>query len=177
MKRVPVALVVLLAAAIAQTSAAQEPAGRKPAGSVGVTSAVIPGGAILSSARIAITPVAGSATVSLPLAADGSFRIAGLASGRYRLAVLSGPVGKQTQGATFGEKVSGGLHAAGSAVAQGASLHKTGIDGGMPNRLSMNVTVGKQNHVVDVDGPGVEVDIAAGQALTGRVTARQPRDL
>jgi len=30
-------------------------------------------------------------------------------------------VGKQTQGATFGEKVNAGLHAAGSAVAQGSS--------------------------------------------------------
>ncbi len=31
-------------------------------------------------------------------------------------------VSKQTQGATFGERVNGGLHAAGSALAQGASL-------------------------------------------------------
>ncbi|RZL14391.1 MAG: hypothetical protein EOO89_16190, partial [Pedobacter sp.] len=31
-------------------------------------------------------------------------------------------VGKQTQGATFGEKVNAGLHAAGSVVAQGSSV-------------------------------------------------------
>lgn len=175
--RLPAVLCVFLAAAAGSTAAAQEPTGRKPVGSVGVASPMIPGGAILASARIAVTPVAGSATVSLPLAADGSFRVNGLASGRYRLAVLSGPVGKQTQGATFGEKVNAGLHAAGSAVSQGASLHKLGIDGSMPNRISMNVSVGKQNHVVDIDGPGVEVDVAAGQALTGRVTPHQPQDL
>ena len=34
----------------------------------------------------------------------------------------NGTVGKQTQGATFGEKVNQGLHAAGSAVQQGAAL-------------------------------------------------------
>ena len=40
--------------------------------------------------------------------------------GRYRLIVSSTPVAKQTQGATFGEKVNAGLHAAGSAMATGA---------------------------------------------------------
>ncbi|RWY49396.1 hypothetical protein [Mucilaginibacter gilvus] len=41
-------------------------------------------------------------------------------------------VAKQTQGATFGEKVNAGLHAAGSALANGASLTPgpTGITGG-----------------------------------------------
>jgi hypothetical protein len=38
------------------------------------------------------------------------------------LAVTSVTVPRQTQGATFGEKVNAGLHAAGSALAQGASL-------------------------------------------------------
>jgi len=33
-------------------------------------------------------------------------------------------VPKQTQGATFGEKVNAGLHAAGSALAQGSSIKK-----------------------------------------------------
>ncbi len=39
-------------------------------------------------------------------------------------------VAKQTQGATFGEKVNAGLHAAGSALAQGASLLGGAIPGG-----------------------------------------------
>jgi hypothetical protein len=39
-------------------------------------------------------------------------------------------VAKQTQGATFGEKVNAGLHAAGSAVAQGASLVGAALPGG-----------------------------------------------
>ena len=62
---------------------------------------------------------------------------------------------KQTQGATFGEKVNQGLHAAGSAVSQGASLVGGALPGGaiisarqisnsMPNRISMNVTVARQ---------------------------------
>lgn len=65
-------------------------------------------------------------------------------------------VPKQTQGATFGEKVNQGLHAAGSALSQGASLLGGALPGGsvisaklvsnnsMPNRISMNVTVAKQ---------------------------------
>jgi len=64
---------------------------------------------------------------------------------------------KQTQGATFGEKVNQGLHAAGSALSQGASLLGGALPGGavisaklnttngsMPNRISMNVTVARQ---------------------------------
>jgi hypothetical protein len=64
-------------------------------------------------------------------------------------------VSKQTQGATFGEKVNQGLHAAGGALSQGASLVGGALPGGavisakqlsqgMPNRISMNVTVAKQ---------------------------------
>ncbi|MFT3751654.1 MAG: hypothetical protein QM800_01870 [Paludibacter sp.] len=64
-------------------------------------------------------------------------------------------VPKQTQGATFGEKVNQGLHAAGGALSQGASLLGGALPGGavisaiqvaqgMPNRISMNVTVAKQ---------------------------------
>jgi len=39
-------------------------------------------------------------------------------------------VGKQTQGATFGEKVNAGLHAAGSALSQGASVLGGALPGG-----------------------------------------------
>jgi hypothetical protein len=39
-------------------------------------------------------------------------------------------VAKQTQGATFGEKVNAGLHAAGGALAQGASLLGAALPGG-----------------------------------------------
>ena len=39
-------------------------------------------------------------------------------------------VPKQTQGATFGEKVNAGLHAAGGAVAQGASVNQNPLYAG-----------------------------------------------
>lgn len=44
------------------------------------------------------------------------------ATGRVAAPTDTPRAGKQTQGATFGEKINQGLHAAGSAIAQGASL-------------------------------------------------------
>ena len=48
--------------------------------------------------------------------------INGINNGMPNRISMNVTVPKQTQGATFGEKVNAGLHAAGSAVAQGASL-------------------------------------------------------
>jgi len=64
---------------------------------------------------------------------------------------VKGSVGKQTQGATFGEKVNQGLHAAGSALAQGASLVAGNPIGGIivkggknPGGLMMTTTTNSQ---------------------------------
>jgi len=176
----------------------------KPA-SASLLGGALPGGAIISARSVAVASVAGGAIVAAPIASDGTFRLEGLAPGRYRLAVTSTSVPKQTQGATFGEKVNAGLATTGSAVASGASAtrHDTAknsigniraaepaspapaadsssapqaainnINGGMPNRISMNVTVAKQAFVLEVDGAPVEIEVDAGGVLSGRVAAR-----
>lgn len=200
---------ILISVGLAGTSpatVAEEAAAPSPArAGVGVATGVVPGGAIVSAKSVIVAPVAGGDGVAVPIAGDGTFRIEGLQPGRYRLVVSSTPVAKQTQGATFGEKVNAGLHAAGSAVATGVgskTKHETvknsvgnirresappappatptpmddaaklKIDGGMPNRISMNVTVPKQVHVVDLDGAPVEVDVDPSGRLSGTATAR-----
>ncbi|QIL19242.1 hypothetical protein [Thermomonas sp. HDW16] len=62
--------------------------------------------------------------VGMLLATGGAVAsgINGINNGMPNRISMNVTVPKQTQGATFGEKVSGGLHAAGNAVAQGASL-------------------------------------------------------
>lgn len=153
----------------------------QPASDAQLLGGALPGGAILSAKSVLLAPVAGGDGVAVPIGADGSFRAEGLKPGRYRLAVSTVTVPKQTQGATFGEKVNAGLHAAGSAVAQGAekSKHDTAKnsignirarESGMPNRISMNVTIAKQNHVLDVDGAPVEVEVDASGSLSGRTS-------
>ena len=151
-----------------------------------------------------LAPVGGDGGVAAPIASDGTFSLVGLAPGRYRLAVTSTTVPRQTQGATFGEKVNAGLASAGSAVAQGASLAKhdtaknsinnmrsaettassptasssaqsakvNDINGGMPNRISMNVTIGKQTQSMQVDGAPINVDVGSDGGLSGRVVAQ-----
>ena len=42
----------------------------------------------------------------------------------------------------------------------------------MPNRISMNMTIGKQNRVMELDGPAIKIDVAAGQSLSGRAAVR-----
>lgn len=64
-------------------------------------------------------------------------------------------VPKQTQGATFGEKVSSGLHAAGSAVAQGASLL------GSTSLQIKAACDGRQCVVTFPGGHGVRADLQA----------------
>ena len=137
----------------------------------------------------------------MPIGSDGWFRAAGLPPGAYRLAITSVTVPRQTQGATFGEKVNAGLHAAGSALAQGASAkHDTAKnsvgnirareagsppdDAGtvanaqavqpvssMPNRISMNVTVARQTQRVVVDDTAIAIEVGRDGLLSGSVAA------
>ncbi len=100
---------------------ATAPAERTVAGAALVGGA-LPGGAVISAKSAAVAPVGGGPITAVPIGSDGWFRAAGLPPGAYRLAITSVTVPRQTQGATFGEKVNAGLHAAGSALAQGASL-------------------------------------------------------
>ncbi len=169
-----------------------------------VAAGSLPGGAVVSAKSVLLAPLSGGDGFAVPLAADGSFRAEGLQPGRYRLMVSSTTVARQTQGATFGEKVNAGLHAAGSAVATGVgtSKHETvknsignvrgreappppatspppagtaskdNINGGMPNRISMNVTVARQTLVLDVDGAPVELDVDRSGSLAGQATPR-----
>lgn len=64
----------------------------------------------------------GCALALLASAGSQASGINGINGGMPNRISMNVTVPKQTQGATFGEKVNAGLHAAGSAVAQGASL-------------------------------------------------------
>ncbi len=70
-------------------------------------------------------------------------------------------VAKQTQGATFGEKVNAGLHAAGSAIGQGASL----LGGALPGGSVISAAVSSVGSLAG--GPGSAA--AASYAATGVV--------
>ncbi len=199
----PLCTFALLCVAPTANAQASDPAsGGKVAQGAALVGGALPGGAIVSARAVTLTPVAGGAIVTVAIAGDGSFKATGLKAGSYRLALSSG-AGKQTQGATFGEKVNAGLASAGSAVAQGASapVHDAtqnpagnartpattaassaaapgsqtaksginGINGGMPNRISMNVTVARQTRPAEVDGAPIDVEVAADGVLVGRV--------
>jgi hypothetical protein len=71
--------------------------------------------------RIKLNAVAGLVAALLVLV-TGAAQGSGINGGMPNRISMNVTVPKQTQGATFGEKVNAGLHAAGSAVAQGASL-------------------------------------------------------
>lgn len=72
--------------------------------------------------RIKVSAASLGAALLLVLGIAQASGINGLNSGMPSRISMNVTVPKQTQGATFGEKVNAGLHAAGSAVAQGASL-------------------------------------------------------
>lgn len=81
--------------------------------------------------------------------ASGIAAAAKIDSGMPNRISINVTVPKQTQGATFGERVNGGLHAAGSALAQGASLQiEAACDG-------------RQCVVTFPDGHGVRADLQA----------------
>jgi hypothetical protein len=46
------------------------------------------------------------------------------------------------------------------------------IDGNMPHRISMNVTVARQTQAVDIDGKALDVEVGPDGVLTGKVAAR-----
>jgi hypothetical protein len=138
-----------------------------PEGRAAVVGGALPGGAIISARSIVLTPIAGGPATAAPIAADGSFRAGGLKAGHYTLRISSATAGKQTQTASFGEKVQSGLAQTGSALASGAQR------GTMPQRISMNVTVGKRtSQPADVDGDGLDVEVGADGTLNGNATPR-----
>lgn len=178
MKHTPAGIPLSLAAAGAllftcgasQKAAAADPPSA-PAARAALVGGALPGGAVISAAvsgqSVALVPVAGGNATLTPLAADGSFRAIGLASGHYQLSVRSLSVAKQTQQASFGEKVQSGLAQTGAALAQG----KVG-NGNMPSRISMNVTVGRQTVPAEIDGAPIDVEVGSDGVLTGKVAAR-----
>jgi hypothetical protein len=181
---VAAALAATLISLCPVTTALAADVARAPAAGAALVGGALPGGAVISARSVAVAPVAGGPTTAVPIAADGSFSAAGLAPGPYRLAVTSVTVPRQTQGATFGEKVNAGLHAAGSAISQGASLvggaspaagTATGqaarASDSMPSRISMNVTVGKQTQRAIVDDSVIAVEVGTDGTLAGRVAA------
>lgn len=74
-------------------------------------------------------------------------------------------VAKQTQGATFGEKVNAGLHAAGGALAQGASL----LGGALPGGAVISAAVSSVGSLAGGSGGAA----AASYAATGVVGFNQ----
>ncbi len=170
-----VCIATFFAAAAAQEGA---PAAQRGAGLIG---GALPGGAVLSSAvqgakQVTLTPADGGTDVSAVLGADGSFSFEGLARGRYHLALRSLATPKQTQGASFGERANavsavGNVQPGGPSTAASAAAYARVDQNSMPNRISMNMTIGRQMQVVQVDGPGVEVEVGADGRLSGQVAA------
>jgi len=163
-----------------------------PAGRAAILGGALPGGAVVSARSVILTPAAGGNSTAVPIAADGAFSATGLAPGHYTLRVSSITVPRQTQGATFGEKVNQGLHAAGGALASGAQagapaspgVSAPGADASasgqrekiihrdLAARLSTNLTVGNQSpRAIDIDGDGVAVDALATGVIAGIVVA------
>lgn len=70
---------------------------------------------------VQLRPMLGALALAVTTAASAS-GINGINGGMPNRISMNVTVPKQTQGATFGEKVNAGLHAAGSAVASGANL-------------------------------------------------------
>lgn len=176
----------------ASTAAAQSPTVPKTtptssAAGAALVGGSLPGGQVISAAQVTVTPIGGGASLTASIAKNGAFALSGLRPGRYHVALTSGGATKVTQNATFGEKVNAGLHAPGSAVSEGAgsetSRHETAKNAvgnirakvdpnSMPSRLSMNMTIGRQRHQLDVDGAPVELDVGADGRLSGMIVPR-----
>lgn len=86
-------------------------------GGASLLGGALPGGAIISAAVSSVSTLAGSGGG----AASASYARA-LGGGMPNRISMNVTVPKQTQGATFGEKVNAGLHATGGALAQGVGL-------------------------------------------------------
>lgn len=167
------ALSLLFSATVSAGEPSAVPAARASGALVG---GALPGGAVISARSVVLSPIGSGVSTAVPVAADGSFKAVALPPGRYRLRLVSSTVARQTQSATFGEKVNAGLHAAGGALAQGTRSGVNNINQGMPNRISMNVTVARQTRQAEVDGDGHDITvgddgIAAG-VIAGIVVAK-----
>ena len=186
---IPIALAVSGSIAGAQSGAATATTRSTTPAAAAVAAPMVPGGAVLSAIRVTVTPVGGGAATTASVDANGAFALTGLAPGHYHVALASVTVPKQTQGATFGEKVNAGVNAAGSAVSQGApagearhEMAKNSIgnirgridpnNGGMPARISMNLTVGRTSRVLEIDGAPVDIEIGADRRLTGVISSK-----
>lgn len=162
---------------LAATASAGEPSATPAARASGtLLGGALPGGAVISARSVVLSPIGSGVSTAVPVAADGSFKAVDLPPGRYRLRLMSATVARQTQSANFGERVNAGMHAAGSAISQGARSGINGINSSMPNRLSMNVTVARQTRPAEVDGDPIDVTvgddgIAAG-VIAGIVVAK-----
>jgi hypothetical protein len=174
--RMPVACAgALLLASIASQGAWAEDPAPAPAERAAIVGGALPGGAVISAAvsgnSVALAPAAGGPVTVTPISGDGTFRAVGLKPGHYQLSVRSLTVPRQTQQASFGEKVQSGLAQTGSALAQGAAKPNQAA-GSMPNRISMNVTVARQTQAVDVDGKAIDLEVGPDGLVTGKVAAR-----
>jgi hypothetical protein len=185
----PLALVACVAAlSTAAVAHSENQAQQRHAAMVG---GMLPGGAVLSAKLVSLAPVGAGEAASAALGADGSFGFEGLAPGRYQLSLRLQPVPKQTQAPSFGERRNAGAAqdaAAASDTAQNSvsavgSVKPGGLgggassaayarmNGGMPNRISMNVTVARRTLAAEVDGPAVEVEVGADGKLSGLARA------
>jgi hypothetical protein len=165
---------LLVTAGAGQVAWAADPApasAQRPA----LLGGALPGGAVISAAvssvSVGLAPVAGGPVTLAPVAGDGTFRAVGLKPGLYQLSVRSHSVARQTQQASFGEKVQSGLAQTGTALAQGAAKSQP-VNGSMPNRISMNVTVAKQTATLAVDDTALDVQVGPDGVLAGQVAAR-----
>jgi hypothetical protein len=169
----PALLGALLVTAVTSPAFATDPAaGRDASQGASLVGGALPGGAVISARSVAVAPAAGGYTVSVPIDSDGNFKLAGLKPGTYKLQLASVVVGKQTQTQSFGEKVNAGLGQTGNAVQQGAARNINNINGGMPNRISMNVTVARQTGLAEVDGAPIGVSVGPDGNLSGKVSAK-----
>lgn len=187
-------LTIATSSALAEDTAATAPAARgamPPGGNrPALVGGALPGGAVLSARTACLRPEAGGQELTAAIGADGSFRFGQLRPGRYALALRSAAIGRQTQATSFGERAAaspcavpgaeGGPAAAVSSVgslagghgggAASAAYARTGY-GAMPNRISMNVTVGRRTTAADLDGEAITVEVGADGVLSGSAMA------
>lgn len=112
----------------------------------------------------ALLPI-GVVALALALPAAAASGINGINGSMPNRISMNVTVPKQTQGATFGEKVNAGLHAAGSALAQGAALR---IDIGCSGEACFISLPGGDGVRVDLYGQQMSpLDASGRQALLG----------
>jgi hypothetical protein len=117
------------------------------------------------------------AVASLPVAADNRAAPVGVSTGASLLggALPGGAVisarSVSVAPVAGGQAVSALIASAGTFKTD-TQAAKQDVNGGMPNRISMNVTVGGQTRPAELDGAPIEVDVGADGTLSGRVAAQ-----